>query len=104
MPISFSLAAAVDQQKGSTRIALEVLDRGQVFPEQAREIVGRAVPTTQPNDLRRRAVEEAALLGIGILGSDHEAILRCVVPHSVIACSRQTNVAHVSRLGVDVGD
>ena len=62
-------------------ILVEGMDGRRVPAQQIRTLRHRTVSQAEPEEFRRRAQQQAALLKVGILGNDHEAPRLCVVPY-----------------------
>ena len=62
-----------------------------------------AVAESYPDDLRRGAVHEAALVEIGVLRNDQEAVSHGICPDGVIVGAGQPDVTHMGGVGEDLG-
>ena len=64
----------------------------------------RTVSEANPDHFRRGSVKEAALVKVGVLGDDGEAMLLRVIPHGGIASPVETEVPDVLRVREQVDD
>jgi hypothetical protein len=63
--------------------------------EEAYYIVRRAVAEADPDDLRRRAVQNAQAMEVFVLGHEDEPVCRGVHPDLAVASSCESNAADV---------
>lgn len=65
-----------------------------------KNVPSRGVPAFQPDDLRRVAIQQTALVEIGILRDDHKSIFLGVLPDRLIVGALHTEEAHLRRAGI----
>jgi len=66
-----------------------------MVPENGRDLVGRAVTSSDPDDLRRVPEKEAPLVKIGVLRDNREALLDRVLPYGIVIGSLKADLADV---------
>ena len=72
--------------------------RNRMLSEQAFNCLGWAVAQAQPDELGRVAVQQAALLEIGILGHNDKSILPRVLPDRGVGGVSKANLVNVNAL------
>lgn len=63
-----------------------------------------AIRGTEPDDLRRRASENASLLEIGVFRNDGETTSFGVFPNCFVSGASQAAGVHMRRTGINVGE
>src|SRR5437899_10635035 len=75
-----------------------------MVPENGHDLLRRAVPSPDPDHLRRVPQQEAPFVEIGIPRDDREPMLGSVSPDGVVVGSLQANLADMRRVRIEVAD
>jgi len=72
--------------------------------KQAFDVISRAIPSSNPDNLRRRSEKKAPLMEVGIFGDDRKAVDASVFPDWRVVCAGQAHRADVCRIRVQIAE
>ncbi len=79
-------------QECSVIVRTEAVDILNTAAKEIPHFCRRAVSEPHPDDFRRVSHQERSLMEIRILRHDGQALLRSVLPHHTVGCSRKVNM------------
>ena len=82
-----------EREERAFHVAFEGDHLSVMTSEKGRDLVRRAVPSPDPDHLRRVPEQKASFVKVGILRHDHEGMLGRVPPDGVIVGSLQADLA-----------
>lgn len=77
------------------RISIKRVNVLLVFRQEINQIIARAIANSEPDEFWRMAVEQTALLEVGIFGNDGKTVITRVLPNLFICCALESAIPQV---------